>query len=342
MEQPGTSYQNVRREADYVSDSEQESWQNARGYAGLMGAIPSSFTTTIRYLVTDHQKQAPLSGPSRHNALRLLKSGSVQAPFYYATLSFFADRYTSPKDLTPEKILEIYRPIDIAAFLGLIYLYRKAKRMVPEDQWSYIAQACGGQTDAGVHVGFAMQPIGLAVGALCGGLPGVALAMFMKHDAKGFKEYRRHLKATGVFYDHEVERSRWGCTSAQIASAWVQLIGLGINESEAFVRGLECVTPNGEGLNDDQYRWFITRRWLEAIMTTGDIPNITHKGKYYPMKEALERLRENTRGLLENGAKSPWLEKGKEDLTQAAPTAQIDDATDAELGLGDEEQPPAE
>ena len=56
--------------------------------------------------------------------------------------------------------------------------------------------------------------------------------------------------------------------------------------------------------------------WTRGGNDTGQAPQITHKGQYYPLKADLDRLCEETKAINANGSKFAWIEKEKDALPQ--------------------------
>src|SRR5262245_52594399 len=107
-----------------------ESWDLARKYAGLLGEIPNSFSTLTRSLMADHrQSAAALGSGSSFQLKRLLKSDGLRASIYNAALTF-GEELPPFATLEPEKVVEPFKPFDLAVLVSLLYLSRKASRIV--------------------------------------------------------------------------------------------------------------------------------------------------------------------------------------------------------------------
>ena len=66
--------------------SQADSWVAAKRYAGLFGALPSSFTTSIRILMRDQVEfDAAMRPVTKYQVARILKVGSFKGMLYYAS-----------------------------------------------------------------------------------------------------------------------------------------------------------------------------------------------------------------------------------------------------------------
>jgi hypothetical protein len=64
---------------------------------------------------------------------------------------------------------------------------------------------------------------------------------------------------------------------------------------------------------DESYKFYISMVWIEALLKTGNPPEITHKGGFYPMKDDMEELVAAVAEIRDAGSKYNWLEKVKEE-----------------------------
>lgn len=292
-----------------------ESWDFARRFAGLFGAVPSSFSSTIRGVLTDWERSKAISNGNRFLVLRLLKTASVKAPMYYAASTYLPEKVEDRPYIAPEDFLSIFSPVEVCSLVGLVYLYRRAKRTCAEDEWPFVAGPTQLATDLGGHIGFAIPAIGGSVGALGLGLWQLAYAAFLMHDKKGFVEHRRALKLKKINRSEEMEMERWGCCAYQIATVLAQSLGMGVQFAEVMTRGLSPDTRTNSSLDKEAYRFSIANIWIESLMTTGKIPNIAHKGEFYPSKGAVSSLEEKTAEIKSSGSPMAWLDRGKDDVT---------------------------
>ncbi len=321
-----------------------ESWDFARRFASLFGGVPSSFSSTIRGVLTDWERTKTISHGNRFQMLRLLNTGSVKAPLFYAAQTFIEDKIQDRDFIASEDFLSLFEPIDLCALIGMIYLYRRAKRIVVEDEWPFVGNPTSLSTELAGHIGFAIPAIGCSVGILGIGLWNLSYAAFASHDKKGFIEHRRALKIKKITRNEEMEMERWGCCAYQIATVLAQALGLGIQFSEAMTKGLSPDTRTSKTLEKEAYRFSIVQLWAEALETTGKIPNIAHKAEFYPSKGAVTLLEEKVASLTSAGSPYGWLDRGKEDIspeltpmlfsakgkTQSGQTADADDSSDME------------
>jgi len=292
-----------------------ESWDFARRFASLFGGVPSSFSSTIRGALIDWERTKALSHGNRFQMLRLLNTGSVKAPLYFAAQTFVEDKIQDKDYIASEDFLSIFSIPDLCALIGMIYLYRRAKRIMVEDEWPFVGGPTALATELAGHIGFAIPPIGCSVGIVGIGLWNLAYAAYAAHDKKGFIEHRRALKTKKCTRDEDMEMERWGCCAYQIATVLAQTLGLGIQFSEAMTKGLSPGTRTSMTFEKEAYRFTIAQIWIEALQTTGKIPNIAHKAEFYPSKGAVTLLEEKIASLTSAGSPYAWLDRGKDDIS---------------------------
>ena len=294
-----------------------ESLVTARAYSNLIVEIPSSFTSTVRTLILDQEKNSgKLSAAGRFLALRLLKGPSLLAPFYFAGLTYKNKELGAEGGPTLQNLVKVFSPYEISGLLGLIYLLRKVKGTVSEIIWDEHKPHIFKGIEIGGHLGLALPKIGFTMGLFCGGLGKLGQCLFQKHDEKAYKEYRRHLRAKKLDLDLQYEMGVWGCTQYNVASMFIQLLGYGVNTANSYSAGMSGgIVPGGGEPPPDVYRFKIASVWLDSLKSTGLVPNITHKGDYYPTKEATELLVQEIGIILEKGSKLAFLDKTKEDLS---------------------------
>lgn len=303
-----------------------EAWDTAKKYAALLGAVPSSFSTLIRSLIGDEDKNnGQLSSSTCSAAVRLFSGPSSRAALYFASRLYRPTAFQSDTAFKVKDLVLLYRPIDLAGLVGCLYLFRRARKRCPDDEWGELAQGMKLGVDLGFLVGTAIPNIGAALGALRGGVRSAAIATFHIHDQKGAKEYRRHLASKNLEFDQDWEVSRWGCSSAQVSSVMVQSLGFGVTFSNALYMSLtlsEAPLASGplSGCDLLAYRFAITQLWAKAVYETGSEPTIVHRGEFYPVRTALEELVAQVSKIKSGAAEENWLSRGKDDLTaQNAP-----------------------
>src|SRR5690606_3282047 len=100
-----------------------KSWENALSYSALIGAIPSSFTSTIRSLIVDHlRNNGSLSASSLYQVSRLLRGPSTSAMLYYAAKTFREEELQRLDKIHTKALIKLFGPFDLAAIIAVIYL----------------------------------------------------------------------------------------------------------------------------------------------------------------------------------------------------------------------------
>lgn len=296
-----------------------ESWDRANKYAKLIGEIPSSFSTTIR---TIRNNNAPSAGTqfdkaSKFMALRLIKSPTLKAPVYFAACTIYPEKLTPGTVLRDTQLLELFHPHELASILGMVYVYRRAKRVCSGALWENLVKELNSQADIGIRLGRCIPKIGPSVGVVLGTIRNLSLALFLSRDEKGFRAYRREVNAKEKFFDLGLEMKTWGCDDVQLSSKILQALGFGLPFAAGFSFGLTASSQAELESDPEYYRWHCASLWIEALRHTGQAPQITHKGQYYPLKADLDRLCEEAQAINVNGSKFTWLEKEKDALPPA-------------------------
>jgi hypothetical protein len=129
-------------------------------------------------------------------------------------------------------------------------------------------------------------------------------------------DYERSLEKRQLELDIQYELLRWKTSTLPIASVILQMLGFGKEIPEAIMLGLDpsvLITP---GLDDQSYRVKITKVWIDSIRNTCDQPTINMRGQYYPLQQALERLKRLASETIEKGSRFDWLSKSEADVKE--------------------------
>ncbi len=294
-----------------------ESWENAKAYAAIMGAVPASFSATIRMLVIGHLKNED-SWKARFQVIRLLNGPTMKSIFYHAAKTFRSKELEQNPKMGVRELVQLFKPLDLAGLLAVIYLYRRSHKIISKKESfaELSAQLCA-EADIGGHLGDAIPSIGFGTGLLIGSIRYLALAPFINHDEDGYNRYLRHLKRQeGASLDLIYEASRWNCTSLQVASILLQSTGFGVEVAQGVVNGLDPRLTIHDVPDKDQYRVKITKVWIDSLKTTGEQPNLKMRGEFYPLKDALDLLQAQSSEIRSSGSKYSWLTRGKDDLKE--------------------------
>lgn len=297
-----------------------ESWSLATSYSKLLGAVPPTFSSSVRTIRTAVERAAnkdsiTLDSGQQSAILRLIKSPSLSTALYYGA-TCVREVQGDPNALRdPKLLLSILGPDLLSCMLGLLYCYRRSKRVKESDLWEELSIELHARMELGLAIGNAIPKIGPGVGLIVGGIRQIALSLIFIRDEKNFKLYRRMLKKEKKNFILEHEHQTWGCTHLQIATKLLQACGFGLNYASALSFGLSPETP-AEMINNDEsfYRWSITQKWLDALLETGDEPKMTHRGNYYPLKEDLTRMRNIADKVRDIGPSVRWMDKEAEDV----------------------------
>lgn len=292
---------------------------NGRRYAALYGEIPSSFSSLIRLLMTDQSTSGSISFSASWQLLRLLRGASFRAPVSFAVKTFHKGALSAGNHLGPKETVALFQPADLAGILGTLYLYRRARRIqetAKNDHWEDLYQQIHSRSEAGAFVGCSMERVGLGFGLLVGSLRQLGMWPFSFHDSKGFTEYKRSLRKASLPFDLAFEKERWGCTHADVASHLLISLGYSREFAEQFALGLSVPELPSESKAAHVYKVKITDVWIDSLLATGAIPDMTHSGNYYPKEDERNLLVKEVTSTRSAGSQFFWLEKGKNDFTE--------------------------
>jgi len=296
-----------------------ESWEKAGKLLAGLGAIPASFQSTIRMLRSEHAAtggdSAKLSPGCAFNVRRLVKSPSLMGALYYAAKTYYPAKLEGREYVSDRDLVKVFSPIELASIFGVLYAYRKVRRSCETSEWEFITKMLHDQIDVAGYIGCAMPSIGLSSGILLGAARPIALALISKKDEKGFREYRRVIKNKPVLFDAMEEQSRWGYTSIQLGSLVLQRTGLGIDFSTSMSLGVTTADIYDPGLTKDTRPMKTADVWLTSLLMTGKVPDIRHRGEFYPLEDRLAELLSRVDNIRTCGSPFQWLEMGKEDVS---------------------------
>lgn len=238
----------------------------------------------------------------------------MKSLLYWAARTYRNFAIADKPSLSVTDLVEPYAPYDLAALLGLMYLYKKLKRRAQPEDWAALAAPLHLNVDIGGFLGDSMVNIGFGNGILVGAIRHLSIATILIHDKKGVKEYRIHCKMKRTEFDPLFEFGRWGCTHAQISSILIQSLGFGISAAEAFSTGLGTEIPT-DRLKKSAYMARIAPIWIQSLRDKGIVPDMVHRGDFYPLTDSLNRLLTEAKRVKEKGSRYTWLDRSKDDIS---------------------------
>ncbi len=293
-----------------------QSWEYSRGYAGVFGTAPAPFVTAIRSLLNEASNGATQpSAATLYQMLRLMKSPSLFAPFYFAAYTFVPTVISSASRTNEATVLKAFSAFEISSLLAVTYLSRRAQALCDAEELKLLEEMLIEEVNLSFLVGRAIPSIGAGMCLLQAAAPILGLAAFLRHDPAGFKEHRRLLKKEGRRWDCDLEMQRWGCTRVQVGSVLAQSMGFGIKRANALANSVMGVS---ESLSGDEieltYDAKMAALWCESIRTTRKAPEIAMPAKYYPTHSAFQDTLTALDTLQGNPSQARWLYKGRDDL----------------------------
>ena len=292
-----------------------ESWEYARAFAGSLGSLPSSFTSVIRLLVSDFDKNpSTLSQYGSFFCTRLLKSPSVQAPYFNAIRFLKPQLLQNPNQAFVAKdFLAAFGGYEHAVLLATIFLHRHCRSLCEPTLLDDVTHRLQRGLNLGWLIGNALPSLGPGAGLLLGGFRVLGFLPFIKHDSDGFTNYWSHLTSNALDLDPKYEFKQWQCNSLQVALMMGQQLGFGIPR---VVPLMKAITTNSVLITaEDAERAFrVIDIWMESVVKLHSAPVIPLPPKYYPNKAELDSLLKRSAEALEGG-ESDWLITTPADLS---------------------------
>lgn len=302
-----------------VITSEESEQQNriARRYAQLIGVMPASFSVAVKELLIDEQNGLEhLSEKSEFQVGRVLRGATALSVLYWASKTFCIDKMPPGWIYSSLQMARFYRPSTLAVLLAYTYLFKRAKRVVKPEEWTYVAEPLQKNIEIASLLSWQLPEIGPTHGLLGGGMLHIAFACFSAHDPKGYAEYRRMLKMKKqlVNFSHEIQT--WGCTCVQVASQILLQSGFGVELTHSFIEGFRDPaplpnSPRAEGA------FYLVRCWLEEL--AGVVQRPAAQGSHTQRNSMSAQTNPNLVELLKvinkQGSLHHWLEKNAEHIS---------------------------
>ena len=290
-------------------------WKKAKATAETLGYVPASFSIAVRTLIQDQNEfNASLRPVTKYQVARLLKTPTFQAMIFYGTQDLSGGFIEGKDSLSVGSMMEHFEPYDLAAMIACFVYFRKAKKLLNDDQWELIKEPLTYDSQIGAHLGVAIPNLGVANGLIVGTMRQVGLAALIASNEKGYREYARYLKGEGKPYDFKKEEEIFGCSSDQVGVFTLSKMGFGVDVGQAFTVAYDVTRPLGTIKEDLQLKMRLCRFWIDALRAGEDHPGKQIPGEYYPVQAARDVLDEAVKGIF--AGKHSWLARGKEDVSE--------------------------
>jgi hypothetical protein len=299
-----------------------EEWEFARALLGSFRSPPANFVAVVRQMTKsggDASLANPRIGPG-FELRRFLKANTVQAHYFFAAKAYRPEILQQPNLGSYEPFVEGFSALDHSALLGMVCLFKSFLRRSDKDEWGYIQEPLYDALTVGAALGNALPGIGLGRGLLARGMRYLAFAPFLWSAKKGFQEYRRHLKKHDLAFDMEWEKRVWGCTTLEVSTLCLQVLGFNGGMSEDYYRGLtprDALSEKPSTPGENAFR--AAHGWIEYLMDGVALPaNIS--GEFTRSAADAAQFRTEVASLAHAPNRIEWLNKGRGSLTpESAP-----------------------
>lgn len=288
-------------------------WRAAIELLEPFGPVAANFAETIRVLISHYEHggtEMPIG--AQNLVIRLLKNNTIKAAYYFVAKAYRPQLLEGKSPLTVKDLFAGFSAIEHAAILSFCYLFRNLSKKSDKDEWEYVQAPLYEALSLGSAIGQCVPEVGLAFGMLSRGLRYLAFAPFLIGNRRGFKEYRRHLKAKDLPYDLACEQRIWECNNIQVAA--MLLTYMGFNRTVA-IQFVAAVDRDPKVVPDELYgiRFRMADAILDSYMETGEIPEQCPAwvGKKLPLSaETRGNLLDSFRRVLSENTRIEWLNKG--------------------------------
>lgn len=298
-----------------------QAWKTAADLLRNSMHFSSSLTTTIRTLrinesdnLNEGNSSSHLNSAGKFYLMRLLRVGSILAPFYYLTKTFKAKQIEDKEYLSGEDIVSLYKLDEVCAVLALAYVFNSLRKICDKEEWGRYAKFANEITELGGCLGINIPDIGLARGLLLSGMRALSLAVFLSQDMKAYKIYRRDTKIKKVCFDLQMEYDLFGCTHVEIATQMIQSIGFGVDYSADLYKSI--LTEPDKKLQKMPNIMRILLLWNEALYMNKKPPAILGENEIIVSDEVLDRVIMISKQIQEDGSAFSWLSKNKKSISR--------------------------
>lgn len=294
-----------------MSDSEERLTTRLSKF--ILGS-PGLFSGVIRCLIRDHYgRKAGYSDTTRFEALRVLKVPTVHTPIFFAVRTFRSSEYGDRDSISPDEILKIVPPLELAAMLAVYYLYRRSRKLCDAEEWPIISHYITEQSEIGGHFGRAISDVGIGSGLMIGALRPYAMMAFSILNLPAFKNYRRALKISRTLYDSRSEEKAFSCTHPEVGASFLQRLGFGLNIARAFNDALTgSYHKDDEFVAGDRVRFQVAAEWINSLILNSTPPPKTSKTASSD-EIAIASLMEQVKKAKGRKREDSWLEKTRKD-----------------------------
>ncbi len=321
-------------------------WRAAVEIMEPFGKVPGNFTESIRFLLQNYEQGGtalPLS--AQNHILRLMNNNTIKAAYYFITKYYRPEVLEGKESISTKELFNAYSAIDHAGILTFAYLFRNLSKKTDSEEWEYVETPLAEALALGACVGSSIPEVGLGFGLLCRGLRYLAFAPFLRDNRRGFKEYRRHLKANDLPFDMPFEEKSWACNNIQVAAIIMERMGFSRHMGFQFVAAAE---HDAKSTPDELFgiRFRMAEALIDHYSETGEVLDNCPAwvGKKFPFStDARGRLLTKLNQVIPNLNKYDWVSKSSASInpdsaphffhkpTAAAPEEKVEAVPDSLL-----------
>lgn len=222
--------------------------------------------------------------------------------------NFYPRRLPTHRALTPADITGLVDYESCAAFVTLLYLFRKVKRAVPNrEQWQALAELVHDRADIGYYLGQSLPGFGGALGLLVGGARFLSQGYIATRDPGRYQEYEQHLRANGLTFDVGYEVNKWGFSHTQFVAFYLQRMGYTRDIPFSVATGLSS-TNNRGNLTTLASKIQAVSTWIEVIVRDSTPPPSLGEAQFGLSAAEISQLLKSVRTMAHSQTAILWLE----------------------------------
>jgi hypothetical protein len=324
-----------------------EAWSRAGDCVKPIGTSPSFFTRYIAALMRNKQENASGAvqglSPASVDALKwLMLSKTLRSIIFFAGRTFKAEELPIETFDNPKSLALLFRPEELAALMGVSFLYKRLKSVSSEEEWKRSRRRMIKAMDIGGQLGQHTTGIGFARGLLAGAIPQLARAVLSMTSPDAFAQYKNQTRIKNVLRDHKLAEELLGTTEAHIGALLLNSMGFGRDESQAYFDGLVQVDKASRSRKKEQTAYRVCSEWVESLLITGQAPEVDNGDELEMTDESVDKLLPKIFQILEDDESIGWVEKNFSHIqaiqNTGAPKTETEIKEVDEIFLADSEQ----
>jgi hypothetical protein len=300
--------------SEILESQTKDTWNVALDVSKRLGYVPLAFPVAVRQLVLDSKSKNGCIRPvTKYQVARIFRGPNFKSMLYHVTQLTAQDVLKDLKTLTVGDMMDMYRPLDLAALLSSYVISRMVKKSSPPELFAEIRPHLAREAQVGTIVGVAIPTLGFASGILWGTLRHLSHALMAKEDPSSYEKWRKSLTSSQPAEMAKAEIQTWGCTSAQVASMLLTSLGFGKDTAQLLERAGSYQGPVTSIVEKDLQNFRLSVIWFDCFLNGKKQPTEALDPRFFPF----ETDRKKADGYMASlkSADLAWLERSGADIS---------------------------